>query len=398
MKVCFVAPHAYALFHPESSDAIGGAEARAHLLATRLAATGRHEVSFLLLDRGQPDRERRSSVDLVRQRGLGQARGVWPRIVSGAAGIFASWPFIGRSLDRVRRRAGDEALASAAADMYCVFGASELAADVASFCRSRAEGRRYVLFASSDADFSSAYRPDAKGRNAYGSREDRCFRAVAEADAIVVQTEQQAGLLRSRFAREATIVPNPIDLAETREDDGTASDAFVLWVGKADSVKRPEVLIDLARRLADVPFVMVLNASVPGVEEVVRREAPGNVRLVEHVPFGKIDAWFRRAAAFVNTSRFEGFPNTFLQAWKHGVPVISQVVDPDGVLSQEGCGIVVGDDVDALAHAVRRVRDNEAERRAIACRARARLEAHHDAEKVAARVESVLEAIRAGGI
>jgi len=44
----------------------------------------------------------------------------------------------------------------------------------------------------------------------------------------------------------------------------------------------------------------------------------------------------------VNTSLIEGFSNTFIEAWLHGLPVITLEVDPDNLIKEHSLGKVPG--------------------------------------------------------
>lgn len=54
------------------------------------------------------------------------------------------------------------------------------------------------------------------------------------------------------------------------------------------------------------------------------------------------------AKALINTSPMEGFPNTFLEAWSLGTPVLSLTVDPDGVIQEHNLGHVFANNVEGM--------------------------------------------------
>jgi hypothetical protein len=66
IRVCFVAPKAYPLFNSDAEGVIGGAEVDLYYLATELARDEGFAVSFLVADYGQPPREQRQNVELIK--------------------------------------------------------------------------------------------------------------------------------------------------------------------------------------------------------------------------------------------------------------------------------------------------------------------------------------------
>jgi glycosyltransferase involved in cell wall biosynthesis len=108
--------------------------------------------------------------------------------------------------------------------------------------------------------------------------------------------------------------------------------------------------------MPDRKFIMVGGGGE--LESSVRAEAEGlsNVAMVGRLPRAEIDGVLRRASVLVNTSSVEGFPNTFLEAWNHGVPVVT-FNDVDGIVRGEGVGAVCAT-IDEMMVAIRDLAGN----------------------------------------
>jgi hypothetical protein len=170
---------------------------------------------------------------------------------------------------------------------------------------------------------------------------------IRQASHVVVQTDGQRKALQVRFGREAAaLVRNfqPVPETLTAKPPGPLQ---VLWVANFKDVKRPALFVDLAESFAqrrDLHFVMV------GRGTTLRRFAPlmariptiANLTYLGEQPVERVYELMAAATIHVNTSSFEGFPNTFIQAWARGAVVASIAVDPDGCMEAHRIGFRTG--------------------------------------------------------
>ena len=183
---------------------------------------------------------------------------------------------------------------------------------------------------------------------------------LQSADVIFVQHDHQRALVSPRLRSRLFRVPNLACSfsAHPRAYEATTIDA--IWVAKIHATKQLEHFLDLASALPDFRFAVVGGFDP---RENADRRASLEARLggLRNIAFlgpqraEDVMALIARSKVLVNTSRYEGFPNTMLEAWSVGVPVVSLSVDPGGVIERERMGVVsgtvarLGADVSALA-------------------------------------------------
>jgi glycosyltransferase involved in cell wall biosynthesis len=340
--ICFVAPHAWPVFSGDPKiQVVGGAEVQQSVLARVFAANG-YRVSMICLDYGQPDRSRVDGVTVHKtfapQAGVPVLRFLHPRLTS-------TW----RKLGEVD------------ADIYYCRAASIWLWLTTEFARRR--GRRAIYAGASDRDFD----PDVGGQLRYARDRWLYRRGLAAADRIVAQNHAQRASCAATHGRDATVIPSCYQLPAQSAD---AAKDRVLWVAAIHETKRPEMLLQLAARLPQRRFVMIggpRQGSHALFERMrVQAAALPNVEFKGFLPLAQVEPWFDRARVFVNTSAYEGMPNTFLQAWARGVPTVATV----DVGAPVHC---IANDVESLARGVEAAFENPA----LGARCRAYFERTH---------------------
>jgi glycosyltransferase involved in cell wall biosynthesis len=167
------------------------------------------------------------------------------------------------------------------------------------------------------------------------------------ADVIAIQHEHQRTLMSPRLRSKLALVPNLVRSFNDRPRAFGRAKIDAIWVAKIRVEKQLEVFLDLASQLPDLCCAVVggFDPTVTAQQKACLEERMSSLKNV--IFFGPQSAenvmdLLTQSKALVNTSRFEGFPNTMLEAWSAGVPVVSLRVDPGGTIERERLGLVSG--------------------------------------------------------
>jgi glycosyltransferase involved in cell wall biosynthesis len=253
----------------------------------------------------------------------------------------------------------------------------------------RSHGKRFVFLVAHEIDVAPFSPPRFLHWRWFLYR-----RGLLAADHIVVQSEEQARALRRGWGLGSTVIRS----FQPPPEPPRADKEGVLWIGRAIEFKRPERFLDLAERLPGIPFTLILNPThrrrySRRLRE--RAESLPNVRHIPYVPYAQVMEHFHAARLLVGTSEAEGFPNTYLQAFRASTPVLSLKVDPDGIIRREGLGFVAGGNFDRLASEAKRRYDDLPWIAETGRRARAYVLNHHYPDQIGDQWARLLERVLA---
>jgi glycosyltransferase involved in cell wall biosynthesis len=121
-----------------------------------------------------------------------------------------------------------------------------------------------------------------------------------------------------------------------------------------------------------------------------KTRALSNLTLLETLPHAALQERLAQAVALVSTSSVEGWPNTYLEAWSQGIPVLTLLCDPDGVIGERGLGVAANGSWDRFVEAARGLWDSRHDRAEMAQRTRAYIRDVHSFAAVGAQWEQLL--------
>jgi glycosyltransferase involved in cell wall biosynthesis len=376
MRVCIVAEN-------HARVAMGGAEYQTELLTDELAS--RPNVQLTYLARRVPTGASAQGIDYA-LRQIGHDRGIRRRAVL----------FDARELHR--------ALADIRPDVIYQQCRQSYTAVCAHYARKA--GIPFFFHVASDSDLNWRWVTMHLSPNTPFDIAE-CMSGmwgIRRASHIIAQTGRQRDMLRDNVGRDTDILVRNFQPVPEGLPDKPAGPLQILFVANFKTVKRPWLFMDLAESFAgrsDLQFTMIGRPTQEArfAQMMERTTRIPNLRYLGELPIDEVNARMAEAAIHVNTSSFEGFPNTFLQAWARGAIVATLNVDPDGCLSQEGLGFCANESMQRLHGYIDEISRSPERRVEIQQRAFSYVQENHGMKQCRRLADMILDAasLRANG-
>ena len=380
--IAIYAPFAHIFYESteDSSDedgGAGGAELQTALLAREMAVRGFH-VAHIVYPLERDPVTVHSSLEVV-ERGAGVARRRRSRL-GRALGKLVDADHIWQAL--------------AAADARAYLFRTGLSGGSVGFVTGALftllHRRRLFFAASSDLDF-------VFGRDDRPWWTEALYKlALNRASLVVVQSRRQSELAGQVMdSSKIHVIPSFAEPGYERRS--VKADVGFVWAGRLVEYKLPLLYLQLAKSVPEARFRMfaIRTGETPeALPEQLAEEAAQvpNLALGPGQSRERLLELVASSTAVVVTSRSEGMPNLFLEAWARGTPVLSLHFDPDGVIAAERLGICAGGSWPLFVAGAKRLWSDERLRRELGDRGRAYVGTKHSVEAVARDWEGALRA------
>jgi glycosyltransferase involved in cell wall biosynthesis len=299
------------------SGHIGGVERQTTLMARWLSEKG-YEVSLLTWDEGQAEE---CSIDNVRI----------IKMCRESSGIHFLRFFTPRWTSLI------SAMKKANADIYYHNCAEYVTGQAAAWCKFNNKKFVYSLANDPGADINLP--------NLHKIRERYLYKfGVKNSDVVISQTLTQQNMLANGFNISSTIIPMPCP--------GPADDEYyphlsptkpfhILWIARIHPQKRADRLIKLAQQCPDFIFDLVGPSGDNAYSLNILKAAKNteNIKIHGSVERNKVSSLYKECDVLCCTSDYEGFPNTFIESWSLGLPIVT-TFDPDGIITKNRLGKV----------------------------------------------------------
>lgn len=218
-------------------------------------------------------------------------------------------------------------------------------------------GKKFIFISSSDLNISE----HLKLKSITDLLRLPYILGVKAADQIICQSKTQKNLLKKYTGIKGVIIKNIFYNDLNKKIDNKKKS--IIWVGRIIKDKRPEIFLELAKKIPDYEFIMI-GGSIKSEKDFykyleVESKKIDNLQFLGFISHNQISKYFMESAIFINTSPAEGFPNTFLEAWGAKTPISSIFFDPDKLIKKHNLGLYATNFNELVENTLKLMKNND---------------------------------------
>lgn len=172
-------------------------------------------------------------------------------------------------------------------------------------------------------------------------------RAIKIGENYIVQNVYQQNRLQTRFNKKSIIVKQMTELVDSSNIQKNIDDKIlIVWIGNLKPIKQPEKFIRLVQLLNNSltnTYFLMIGKSHPKYRSLIEAtmHKHKSFKYLGQLPQNSVNKILSQAHILINTSLFEGFSNTYVQAWMRKCIVLALNSNPDNIIIQENIGYVI---------------------------------------------------------
>lgn len=209
---------------------------------------------------------------------------------------------------------------------------------------------------------------------------------------IITQNDYQYNMLEAQYPnKKIYIIYNAF--YPFREFEELKERKYIAWLGVFSKAKNLPALLHIVNQLPNIQFKIAGMEPTSGMDKNTKKALIAlskckNVQFVGYLNRLMIMNFIANAYALISTSHYEGFSNTFLEAFSAGTPVISLNSDPNKILKKHELGFVVN--LQNVAHTIKELVSNY-DYEACKVRMREYLDSFHNYKTVSKKLIDILK-------
>lgn len=201
---------------------------------------------------------------------------------------------------------------------------------------------RHIHFIASNNDVNSREKK-ITWRKVFNKLELKYFNKVFSGNTkIVVQNEEQRRLVEKNQESKSILLSQAAPENDVALIDKVEDQLKVVWIANFKPLKRPEKFLEIVQHFKnrnDITFSMIGGYSNTYYNDLLKPyHEVSNFQYLGGLTNEEVNKVLDTAHVLVNTSDYEGFSNTFIQAWLRQVVILSLHSDPNSILTDKQIG------------------------------------------------------------